>query len=353
MTDEKLVLGSRQGSLGVITLNRPRAVNALNLDMMQLVDQLLTEFEADDSVTTVLMTGAGDRGLCAGGDVKSIYYEPERMPEFMGFEYTMNLRLSRYPKPLVSFMDGLVLGGGVGISAHAAYRVVTERSRVGMPETIIGFSPDVGALHILSRSPRKLGYAMALTGLHASGADALAVGLADYYVPSERLNDLAEALSKVDAAENVERCIQGFTVDAGPSRLEENADWIERAFSGTTVEKIVAEVERQAVAGADEGPLVHEVLAALRHNSPTGMKVALEATRRAADQTLNLTLNQDYAVTLNSAAGHDMREGIRAQVIDKDRQPAWQPATLEEVDEASVLAFFEDPESGPLELRSV
>lgn len=156
-------------------------------------------------------------------------------------------------------------------------------------------------------------------------------------------------------ADEVERVIEGFAEAPGVSRLEEGADWIEAAFSEPTVEKIVEVVQRQAQAQADAGEegLAHQVLSALQHNSPTGMKVALEATRRAADQTLNLTLNQDYAVTLNSVAGHDMREGIRAQVIDKDRKPRWQPVSLHEVTEADVFAFFEEPAGGGLNLRSI
>ncbi|MFB9716615.1 3-hydroxyisobutyryl-CoA hydrolase, partial [Arthrobacter methylotrophus] len=192
------VLFEKRGHLGVVTLNRPQAVNALTSGMVHAMLEQLTAWADDDAVKTVLVRGAGDRGLCAGGDIVAIYDDMlrhgDQTADFWAAEYRLNSLISRYPKPYVAFMDGLVLGGGVGISAHGSVRVVTERTRTGMPETTIGFVPDVGGTLLLSRSPGESGTHAALTGAHLSGADALFLGLADHFVPSESLPALAEAL---------------------------------------------------------------------------------------------------------------------------------------------------------------
>ncbi|MGV3103967.1 enoyl-CoA hydratase/isomerase family protein [Rothia sp. 32237D007AR] len=351
---DQSVLTEKRGTLGVVTLNRPRAVNALNYEMTQLLNAALDNFEQDPEITAVLLRGAGERGLCAGGDVVAIYKatadEPAAGEEFFGVEYTMNLRISRFPKPYISLMDGLVLGGGVGVSAHGSHRIVTERTRTGMPETVIGFSPDVGGLNILARAPHQLGTFMAVTGLHVTGADALAVGLADYFVPSEKLDELATALENVEGADAATGIIESFAADAGPSQLLENASWIECAFAADSVEEILGRVQAVAESGGEGSDYAGIVLAALQKNSPTGMKVALEAVRRAAQQTLAQTLNQDFVTSCNALIQHDMREGIRAQVVDKDRNPQWSPATLAEVSRQSVLAFFEPTQAGELGL---
>lgn len=347
---EPTVLVEERGNLGVITLNQPRAINALSYQMMRLIDDALDAFQEKDSIKAVLLRGAGERGFCAGGDVVALYRaidgRQEDGVEFFRFEYTLDLRTSTYPKPIISLMDGLVLGGGVGISAHTSHRVVTERTRTGMPETVIGFSPDVGGLNILARAPHQLGTLMALTGLHVTGADALAVGMADYFVPSDRLDALTTALEGVESADAVAGVIEGFTEEAPESHLLANAGWIEGAFAGESAEQILDAV----AAAAQEHEFAATVLAALTKNSPTGIKTALEAVRRAEGQTLAQTLNQDFITSYRAMGGHDMREGIRAQLIDKDRNPQWAPASLEEVTREQVLAFFEPGEPGELGL---
>lgn len=348
------VLSEKRGNLGVITLNRPRAVNALNYQMMGLINAALDDFEKDPTIRAVLLRGAGERGLCAGGDVVALYQatgsDPAEGITFFRTEYTLDLRIARYPKPFISLMDGLVLGGGVGLSAHSSHRIVTERTRTGMPETVIGFCPDVGGLNILARAPQNLGTLMAVTGLHVTGADALAVGMADYFVPAERLDQLVAALEEVEGAEAASRIIEGFAADAPPSQLVDNAHWIEGAFAADTVEEILQKVQTVAESGADGSEFAGTVLAALQKNGPTGMKVALEAVRRAASQSLAQTLNQDFVTSCNALAHHDMREGIRAQVVDKDRNPKWSPASLAEVAEEEVLSFFIPTEAGELGL---
>ena len=327
------VLFERRGQLGLITLNRPKAVNALTLGMVSAMLEQLTAWAGDDAVATVLVRGAGDRGLCAGGDIVAIYQdmikEEGRAPDFWSAEYRLNSLIAGYPKPYVAFMDGLVLGGGVGISAHGSVRVVTERTRMGMPETTIGFVPDVGGTLLLSRAPGETGTHAALTGAHLTGADALFLGLADHFVPSGSLPALAKALESSTADAAVGR----FAQQPPASVLEGQRDWIDAAYAGDVVQEIV---RRLRAAGGDAAAAADTI----ESKSPTAVKVALASLRRVRGLSLEDALDQEYRVGLRFLAGRDFREGIRAQVVEKDRNPRWQPATLAEVGEADVEAYF-------------
>jgi enoyl-CoA hydratase len=327
------VLFERRGCLGVVTLNRPKAVNALTAGMASAMLEQLTRWADDDAVAAVLVRGAGDRGLCAGGDIVAIYRDipagGEATAEFWQEEYRLNALISGYPKPYVAFMDGLVLGGGVGISAHGSVRVVTERTRMGMPETTIGFVPDVGGTLLLSRSPGESGTHAALTGAHLSGADALFLGLADHFVPSGRLAELAAALEN----EPAEAAVGRFAEQAPPSALERQRAWIDACYSGDDAHEIL----RRLRAFAGEAAEAADTIAA---KSPTAVKVALASLRRIRGRSLAEALEQEYRVGLRFLAGPDFREGIRAQVVDKDRTPRWQPATLAEVSSDDVEAYF-------------
>ncbi|MDR6986682.1 enoyl-CoA hydratase [Paenarthrobacter nitroguajacolicus] len=330
---EDEVLFERRGHLGVVTLNRPKAVNALNAGMVKAMLQQLTDWADDDAVATVLVRGAGDRGLCAGGDIVAIYkdmlHSGTETADFWADEYRLNSLIAHYPKPYVAFMDGLVLGGGVGVSAHGTVRVVTERTRTGMPETTIGFVPDVGGTFLLSRSPGEAGTHAALTGAHLSGPDALFLGLADHFVPSEHLPALAEALESSTAEAAVER----FARAAPESALAAQRRWIDTAYAQDDAEEIVRSLRSagdEAVAAADT----------IEAKSPTSVKVALESLRRVRGLTLEEALDQEYRVGLRCLAGPDFREGIRAQVVDKDRNPQWKPPTLADVHASDVESYF-------------
>jgi enoyl-CoA hydratase len=331
------VIFERRGHLGVVTLNRPQAVNALNSAMVAAILEQLTTWADDDGVATVLVHGAGERGLCAGGDIVAIYQDMlaggSRTAAFWQDEYRLNSLIANYPKPYVAFMDGLVLGGGVGISAHGSVRVVTERTRTGMPETTIGFVPDVGGTWLLAKSPGEAGTHAALTGAHLSGADALFLGLADHYVPSENLPGLAVALE----SESAEAAVVRFTGEDPPSELEAQRDWIDTCYASNDAEEILARL--RAVDG-DAGKDASEAATTLEAKSPTAVKVTLESLRRARHLTLDGALAQEYRVGLRCLAGPDFREGIRAQVVDKDRNPQWKPATLSEVRAPDVDRFF-------------
>ena len=327
------VLFERRGHLGVVTLNRPKAVNALTLGMVTAILEQLTAWAGDDSVATVLVRGAGDRGLCAGGDIVAIYRDmvegTGQTPEFWTTEYRLNALISRYPKAYVAFMDGLVLGGGVGISAHGSVRVATERTRTGMPETTIGFVPDVGGTLLLSHAPGEAGTHAALTGAHLSGADALFLGLADHFVPSENLPALAEALESSTA----EAAVARFAQDPPASALEARRDWIDAAYATDDAEEIVRRLR-------DAGGEAADAAATIEAKSPTAVKLTLESLRRVRGLSLPEALAQEYRVGLRSLEGPDFREGIRAQVVDKDRNPQWKPASLSEVTAADVEHYF-------------
>ncbi|MEV0675352.1 enoyl-CoA hydratase/isomerase family protein [Actinosynnema sp. NPDC050436] len=318
-----------EGRLGRITLNRPKALNALDHAMVRAIDAALVEWADDDGVRAVVVDGAGERGLCAGGDIRPIHDDARGggtgTLAFWADEYRMNARIARFPKPYTALMDGVVMGGGVGVSAHGSVRVVTERTKLAMPEVGIGLVPDVGGTYLLSRAPGELGTYAALTGAVLDAADAVHCGLADLVVPAERLDALRRG---EPAAEHA--------VPAGTSRLAAQRSWIDACFSVDTVEEVL---RRLAEHGEDA------TAKEIRAKSPTSLKVTLAALRRAkALPDLESVLEQEYRVSAACLRGHDLAEGIRAQIIDKDRNPQWRPATLSAVDEELVAAHFAEPE---------
>ncbi|NEB73983.1 enoyl-CoA hydratase/isomerase family protein [Streptomyces sp. SID14478] len=341
---EAPVLVHRQGRAAHLVLNRPRALNALNHDMVRRIDEALTAWEHDDTVATVVVSGAGERGLCAGGDIRAVHDDARdgdgaASAAFWRDEYHLNARIARYPKPYVALMDGIVMGGGVGVSAHGSDRIVTERSRIAMPETGIGFVPDVGGTRLLSRAPGELGTCLALTGDSIGAADALLCGLADHFVPAAALPGLVEDLAALPVREAVARHEQ-----APPAgELAARREWIDACFAAGTVEEIVARL-------LDHGePTAKETAETLLGRSPTSVKVTLAAVRRAAELgSLEQVLDQEYRVSLAALGNPDLVEGVRAQVIDKDRRPRWSPRTLAEVTDADVERHFAS--LGPREL---
>ena len=325
------VLIRAENYLGHITLNRPRQINALTLEMIHSVQEALASWADDPRITAVLIDGAGDRGLCAGGDIRLLYEGLTGIApapaEFWSDEYRMNSTLAHYPKPIVSYMTGITLGGGIGISAHCSVRIVTESSQVGMPETAIGLCPDVGGLYLLSRSPGELGTHAALTGARFGPADAIAAGLADHFVPAAGLTGLTEQLRQ-GIVPNVGRATASDGELAGQS-------WIDECYFGDDIASILAALGARPEAAAVQAA---QLLATM---SPTALKVTLRAIRQAATMSLDEVLDQDFRVGTRFLRKPDLQEGIRARIIDKDRQPRWNPATLAEVSDADVAAFFE------------
>ncbi|AFC42318.1 enoyl-CoA hydratase/isomerase family protein [Mycobacterium intracellulare] len=329
------VLTEVDGSVGLITLNRPKAINSLNQRMVDDLTAILTGWAGDEAVRAVVLSGAGERGLCAGGDVVSIYHSARKdgaeARRFWRDEYLLNAQIADFAKPYVAVMDGIVMGGGVGVSAHANTRVVTDTSKIAMPEVGIGFIPDVGGVYLLSRAPGGLGLHAALTGAPFSGADAIAMGFADHYVPHADI----EAFRRAIVGDGVENALAKYTVEPPPSELAAQRDWIDDCFARDTVEDIVA-----ALAGHGAGP-ANDAANLIATRSPIALSVTLEAVRRAAElETLKDVLVQDYRVSSASLRSHDLVEGIRAQLIDKDRNPKWSPAQLAAVTAADVEAYF-------------
>ena len=330
------VVVRRHGRLGHILLNRPRAMNALTLPMVVVIKEALDDWAGDRAVEAVLISGAGERGLCAGGDVVTV--RRQAMTEgtavasrFWAAEYAMNLAIAEHPKPVIALMDGVVLGGGVGVSAHGSVRVVTERSRVGMPETGIGLFPDVGGTYLLSRAPGETGTHLALTGTMVGGADAIAVGLADVLVPSDALDDLVAALGD----DGWESAVADHAVELPVAPIDAARAWIDEAYAADTVEEIVARLQSRAE------PDAQAAAETILTRSPTSLKVTLRALREARYLPgLREALAAEYRIATRLTDGHDFLEGVRAQLVDKDRAPRWSPATLAAVTPAMVDAFF-------------
>ena len=324
------VLSARRGAVARIVLNRPRAINALTLPMVRGISALLTEWADDDSVRTVTIEGAGERGLCAGGDVVAARRALEEGADHLAFfqaEYAMNAQLADYAKPIVAFMDGIVMGGGVGVSAFAGLRLVTERSKVAMPETIIGFFPDVGARFPLARAGA-LGTHLALTGVTVTGADAIAVGLADAQIAAADwpavLDDLADGSTDPRPGDS-----------APTSTLLSARDWIDACYTGDDPVEIVHRLETH---GAEDARAAASLI---RTRSPLSVAVSPEGLRRAARlDTVGEVLAEDLVLADHLVTRGDFAEGVRAQLVDKDRSPRWQHARLEDVTRADVLSAF-------------
>jgi enoyl-CoA hydratase len=336
--DSDEVLTRIDGSVGLITLNRPQAINSLNQQMVDALSAVLTRWEGDDAVRAVVLSGAGERGLCAGGDVVAVYDSARKdgveARRFWRAEYLLNGQIGRFGKPFASLMDGIVMGGGVGVSAHANTRVVTDTSKIAMPEVGIGFLPDVGGAFLLSRAPGALGLYAALTGAPFSGADAIAMGFADHYVPHSELDSFTAAI----IADGVKSALASHAVEPPASALVAQRDWIDECFAGDTVEDIVARL--RSFRGDGAGP-ANDAANLIATRSPIAVSVALEVVRRAAKlETLEDVLIQDYRVSSASVHSHDLVEGIRAQIIDKDRNPKWSPATLAAVTATDIDAYF-------------
>ncbi len=350
MSEAEVLFEVRDG-LGLITLNRPRAINALTHSMCSAITAALRDWAADPAVRTVAIVGAGERGLCAGGDIVAIHRDAKAVTEggpapldtpsaaFWRDEYLLNDLIANYPKPYVAIMDGIVMGGGVGVSAHGSHRVVTERSQIGMPETGIGFVPDVGGTYLLSRAPGELGTHVALTTARMGAGDAIFAGFADTFVPSADLPALLDALRTLPADEAIAR----YAAPAPDSELAAQRGWIDTCYAADTVEEIV-----EALHAAD-APEATKAAEDLLSKSPTAVKATLRALRGARElPTLAAALAVELRMTVAALSTHDLVEGIRAQVIDKDRAPRWSPATLAEVTPAQVEAYFAPLGAGEL-----
>jgi enoyl-CoA hydratase len=345
----------RRGGLMVVTLNRPRALNALSLPMCQALDAGLIAWKSDPQVRAVLIKGTGGRAFCAGGDIRSLYdllttKGIGAAADFYALEYPMNARLHHFPKPYIALLDGIVMGGGVGVSVHGSHRVVTERTVFAMPETTIGFFPDVGATYVLPRLPGHVGMHLGLTGARLGAADCRAAGIGTHFVPAARLETLEQALSKADlsgdAAGVVHRVLAEFQSDPGPATLPALQEQIDRCYGrpdlGGVLDALASETSGWGTAQVEQ----------LRGKSPTSLAVTFRQLCIGATLDFDAAMRLEYRLVHRFLAGHDFREGIRALIIDKDNRPRWRPELLAEVSPAAVDAYFAPLPQGDLMLES-
>jgi enoyl-CoA hydratase len=338
MTDE--ILFAKQGRIGLVTLNRPQALNALTRTMCIALHRQLMDWAMDDDVQAVVVEGAGGKAFCAGGDVVAMHRDGKAgSPDFQGFfhdEYRMNQAIAHYPKPYVALVDGISMGGGVGISVHAPYRVATEKTLFAMPETGIGLIPDVGGTHALPRFPGEFGTWAGFTGARVRGGDCVAIGYCTHFVPSAEIPALKERLA--NSHESVAEVLATFDSDPGPLTLPALRDGIDYLFSQNQVEDILSLLD-------DGDDWAQEQAATIRRMSPTSLKLTLHALRAGEGASIEQCLKLEYRMVSAIKQGHDFYEGVRAQLIDKDRSPKWSPARLEDVD---IAPYLVEPEWGDL-----
>jgi enoyl-CoA hydratase len=339
------IIIERDRALGLVTLNRPQALNTLSLSMYRQFEPALAEWSGDPDVRAVLVRGAGERAFCAGGDVVAIYEARatasgpgDYKDDFFREEYELIRRIHRLPKPYVALMDGVTMGGGAGVAINGTFRVATERTLFAMPEVHLGLFPDVGASRFLNRAPGRIGRYLGLTGKRLGPADTLACGFATHFVPHERLETLtaaiADAASASDASSAIRSALAGFAADPGAPVLPPLQAAIDRAFAGDSVEAIVANLERE------DGAWAKEALDAIGRASPLSVKVVFRELELGKHMEIEAALGLEYRMTRHAMAGQDFFEGIRAVLVEKDRKPRWQHRSLAEVSEAEVDAYF-------------
>jgi enoyl-CoA hydratase len=341
-SDVPEILFDRRGVAGIVTLNRPKALNAVTRGMAQRLHAQLDAWRDDASVTRVVVTGAGDRAFSAGGDLRGIYKAGRagRQQDSLDFwrdEYQLNTAIKFYPKPYVALIDGIVMGGGAGLSVHGSHRVAGDRFAFAMPEVGIGFFPDVGATWFLPRCPGAFGTFLALTGERLGAADAVAAGIATHRVASDRFGDLLDALS---GAAPVDALIGAFAEPAGEGPLAARRAAIDRIFAGRRVEDIIAALGAAAASGDEEAAWAGAAAVAIAGKAPRSLKLVLAQMRRGCDWSFADCMRAEWRIVSRVAYGEDFYEGIRAVIIDKDNRPRWRPATLAEVTDAEIERHF-------------
>ena len=345
---EAEILFEKKGAVGLVVLNRPKALNALTRDMCLALSAQLSAWEKDEGVRAVVVRGAGEKAFCAGGDIRRLHDSGKARDGyaegFYGDEYRTNAQIKHYPKPYVALVDGIVMGGGVGVSVHGSHRVVTEKTLYAMPETGIGLFPDVGGTYFLPRSPGEIGMYLGLTGARLKAADTIRAGVGTHYVSSEKLDALVEALAAISAGAEVDAVLARFATDPGPAPIAAVQAEIDAHFSKPSVEAIVASLE----AGSD---WAREQAKTIRTKSPISCKVTFRQIREGAKLDFDACMRLEFRLTRRFIAGHDFYEGVRAVIIDKDNAPKWSPDTLEGIDEAAVAAYFAPLDEGDLVLR--
>ena len=336
------ILFERRGAAGIVTLNRPKALNAVTHGMALALRAQLDRWANDDAVTRIVVTAAGDRAFSAGGDIRVLYDlgksgQHDAALQFWRDEYPLNAAIKNYRKPYVALIDGIAMGGGVGVSVHGSHRVAGDRFSFAMPEVGIGFFPDVGATWFLPRMPGELGAYCALTGERFGIGDAITGGIATHRVPSARFGALIDGLT---GTVSVDAVLAAFSEPPGEGPVAQRKGTIDRLFAGDMVENILAALDREAVSGSGDAEWARKTAATIRTKSPLSLKLALAQVRRGKDWDFETCMRMEFRIVSRVIHGHDFYEGVRAVIIDKDNQPRWQPATLADVGEADVECHF-------------
>ena len=341
MSEDEILI-ERRGAAGIVTLNRPKALNAVTHGMVVALRTQLDRWADDDALTRVVITAAGDRAFSAGGDIRALYElgRAGRYNEALQFwrdEYPLNAAIKNYRKPYVALIDGIAMGGGVGVSVHGSHRVAGDRFSFAMPEVGIGFFPDVGATWFLPRMPGELGAYCALTGERLAIADAIAGGIATNCVSSSRFPALLEGLT---GTVSVDAVLSAFNEPVGEGTITRRRATIDRLFAGDMVENILAALDREAASGGVDAQWAEQTAAVIRTKSPLSLKLGLAQVRRGKAWDFDTCMRMEFRIVSRIIHGHDFYEGVRAVIVDKDNKPRWQPATLAEVSEADVERHF-------------
>lgn len=343
------ILFERRGVVGLVTLNRPKVLNALSHDMIVTLRRTLDAWAEDESVGSVVLRANGERAFCAGGDIRAFYESAKAgnadTRKFWADEYSLIAAIKRYPKPYISLIHGICMGGGMGVSINGAYRLACDSVVCAMPETIIGFYPDVGASFYLSHCPGETGTYLALTGAQTKLNDAVYLGFVTHVLPQQKWPDLIDALASGEEIGDLLRFArQEVRERAASAPIAKHRKRIDAAFSGASVEEILSRLD------SDNSPFARETAALMRQRSPTSLKIAYRAQRMGRMQAFDDTIKMEYRLSANIQALPDFSEGIRAKIIDKDGKPNWCPKALDQVAATTVDGCFDVPPGGDLEL---
>ncbi len=345
------ILFEQRGCAGVVTLNRPKALNAITHEMVRALASQLDAWARDPAITRIVVASNSERAFSAGGDIRALYdlIKAGRQQEALAFfneEYRLNTVIKRYPKPYVSLIDGIVMGGGVGISIHGSHRVAGDKYAFAMPEVSIGFFPDVGGTYALPRLAGEVGTYCALTGERLKASDAVLSGAATHYVTSHHFTELLTALC---GKEPVNAVLADFMEGAGIGEVIPRRRIIDRVFSQDSVEAILAELDREAETNSEQARWSAELAQTIRSKSPTSLKLALAQMRYGRDHSFEDCMRAEFRIVSRIVYGRDMAEGVRAVIVDKDNNPRWNPKELGAVSDTMIESYFE-PLTRELEL---
>lgn len=332
---EQELIFERKGGLGVITLNRPKSLNALTHAMCVAMHARLARWRVDDTVTAVVIGGAGERAFCAGGDIRALYESGKanvaEAVEYYRDEYRLNAAIKHFPKPFIAFVHGIAMGGGVGVSVHGSYRIVDTNTVFAMPETGIGLFPDVGGSFFLPRLPGEVGMYLALSGARLKSADVMYTGIGTHLIP---MDDWGAVLERLAAADNPDGVLSEFAVAPGEPPLADHRAAIDRCFSQSSVETVLDALENSG------GEWEQSCAATIRTRSPTSLKISFRGLREGAALSFDECMRMEFRMVNRVMTGHDFYEGVRATIIDRDYSPRWRPDTLSALTDADVDAYF-------------